>query len=176
MQAAALRMTRLGYAATTLDDVADDAGVTKGALYHYFSSKEDLVVAVIARMKTISPGKDAAARSPKQRLAAAAKSAAAGIMSREDEALNHDLYGLAMRNADIRKALGDRTRATLEEIVDDQGLSLDFIIAASALVEGLTVKRMLLPDLVSEELLGRALTALATMLEPPETNRSRPAG
>jgi TetR/AcrR family transcriptional regulator len=32
-----------GYRATRLEDVADAAGVTKGAIYHYFHSKEDLL-------------------------------------------------------------------------------------------------------------------------------------
>ena len=31
-----------GYAATSLDDVAAQAGVTKGALYHHFGSKSSL--------------------------------------------------------------------------------------------------------------------------------------
>lgn len=36
-----------GYAATRLDDVAKQAGVSKGTLYLYFSSKEELFKAVI---------------------------------------------------------------------------------------------------------------------------------
>ena len=32
-----------GYRATRLEEVADAAGVTKGAIYHYFDSKEDLL-------------------------------------------------------------------------------------------------------------------------------------
>jgi TetR/AcrR family transcriptional repressor of nem operon len=34
-----------GYAATTVDEVCVAAGVTKGAFFHHFSSKEDLAVA-----------------------------------------------------------------------------------------------------------------------------------
>jgi len=36
-----------GFAATRLDDVAKAAGVSKGTLYLYFSSKEDLFKAVV---------------------------------------------------------------------------------------------------------------------------------
>ena len=36
-----------GYAATRLDDVAAQAGVSKGTLYLYFSSKEELFKSVI---------------------------------------------------------------------------------------------------------------------------------
>src|SRR5919197_343150 len=38
-----------GYNATLLDDVVERAGVTKGALYHHFSSKADLFEAVFDR-------------------------------------------------------------------------------------------------------------------------------
>lgn len=34
-----------GYAATTVEDLCTAAGVTKGAFFHYFKSKEDLAVA-----------------------------------------------------------------------------------------------------------------------------------
>src|SRR6267378_255388 len=40
--------SRHGYAATSLDDVCARAGVTKGALYHHFQNKEDLLRAVYA--------------------------------------------------------------------------------------------------------------------------------
>ena len=38
-----------GYAATSLDAIATEAGVTKGALYHHFDGKEELFAAVHAR-------------------------------------------------------------------------------------------------------------------------------
>jgi AcrR family transcriptional regulator len=38
-----------GFAATSLDEVVADAGVTKGALYHHFQSKRDLFRAVFDR-------------------------------------------------------------------------------------------------------------------------------
>ena len=43
------RFARDGYAATSLDAIASDAGVTKGALYHHFDGKEELFAAVHAR-------------------------------------------------------------------------------------------------------------------------------
>ena len=46
--AAALELfTERGYAATRLDDVARRAGVSKGTVYLYYSSKEELFKAVI---------------------------------------------------------------------------------------------------------------------------------
>lgn len=46
---AALRVfAARGYAATRLEDVAAAAGVTKGTIYYYFKSKEDLLVQLVA--------------------------------------------------------------------------------------------------------------------------------
>ncbi len=43
---AALRVIRTkGYAATSVDELCETAGVTKGAFFHHFKSKEDLAVA-----------------------------------------------------------------------------------------------------------------------------------
>lgn len=40
-----------GYKATSLDAIAAEAGVTKGALYHHFSGKDDLFKAVYETVK-----------------------------------------------------------------------------------------------------------------------------
>lgn len=46
MSAALTCFARSGYQSTTNQDVATMAGVTTGALYHYFDSKEDLYIEV----------------------------------------------------------------------------------------------------------------------------------
>jgi AcrR family transcriptional regulator len=43
-----------GFAATSLDQVAKRARVTKGAIYHHFASKRDLFMAVIERQQQLS--------------------------------------------------------------------------------------------------------------------------
>ena len=40
-----------GYAATSVDEVVRDAGVTKGALYHHFKDKDQLFRAVVEEVK-----------------------------------------------------------------------------------------------------------------------------
>lgn len=41
------RFATAGYRDTTVDDVCDQAGVSKGAFYGYFSSKQDLLLALL---------------------------------------------------------------------------------------------------------------------------------
>lgn len=48
LDAAAARLVSQGYAATTLRQVAADAGIKAGSIYHYFPSKEALFTAVLA--------------------------------------------------------------------------------------------------------------------------------
>ena len=43
-----------GYAATSVDDICRAAGVTKGAFFHYFESKEDLAVAAAAHFNAMA--------------------------------------------------------------------------------------------------------------------------
>src|SRR6195952_3331686 len=41
-------MSERGYAATSVQEIADRVGVLKGSLYHYFSSKEELLFRVLS--------------------------------------------------------------------------------------------------------------------------------
>jgi AcrR family transcriptional regulator len=47
LEAAARGLSRYGYANLVLEDVAREAGYTRGALYHQFKDKDDLALAVL---------------------------------------------------------------------------------------------------------------------------------
>jgi AcrR family transcriptional regulator len=47
LEAAFLEFSRNGYAATTLDQIAERAGVTKGTIYVYFDNKEHLFISMV---------------------------------------------------------------------------------------------------------------------------------
>ena len=57
LDAAEHLMLRQGYAATSMGAICAEVGVTKGALFHHFASKEDLARAALARWidKTLAP-------------------------------------------------------------------------------------------------------------------------
>ncbi|SON54507.1 Transcriptional regulator AcuR [Hartmannibacter diazotrophicus] len=48
LDAALMVIRTKGYSATTVDDLCAEAGVTKGAFFHHFRTKEDLAVAAAA--------------------------------------------------------------------------------------------------------------------------------
>src|SRR5438477_9560713 len=47
LESAARGLSRYGYGNLVLEEVARDAGYTRGALYHQFRDKEDLALAVL---------------------------------------------------------------------------------------------------------------------------------
>ena len=51
MMAALELFYKKGYENTTINDITDELGVSKGAFYHYFESKEDVIVAIAKEFK-----------------------------------------------------------------------------------------------------------------------------
>jgi AcrR family transcriptional regulator len=49
LQAACRIFARLGYSATNVEEIANEAGMAKGTVYLYFKSKEEIFAAVLAR-------------------------------------------------------------------------------------------------------------------------------
>jgi AcrR family transcriptional regulator len=56
MEAAGRLFGERGYAATTLDEIAAAAGVTKPVLYRHFASKKELYIALLERHREDLPG------------------------------------------------------------------------------------------------------------------------
>ncbi len=47
LMAAVKVLTSKGYYSSTMDDIVDESKMSKGAIYHYYSSKKDVYLAVI---------------------------------------------------------------------------------------------------------------------------------
>jgi len=52
VEAGARQFSLHGFFATGLNDILDDASISKGAFYHHFKSKEDLAIAVLEKVQT----------------------------------------------------------------------------------------------------------------------------
>jgi len=57
LDAALAVFSQRGFRNTRLDDVAEAAGVTKGAIYHYFDTKEELLLNVIEHYQSLAFGR-----------------------------------------------------------------------------------------------------------------------
>src|SRR5437763_17160396 len=56
LNAALHSIRQKGYAATTVDDICREAGVTKGSFFHHFKSKDDLALAAIEYWEQMTGG------------------------------------------------------------------------------------------------------------------------
>jgi AcrR family transcriptional regulator len=54
LEAAFLEFSRNGYATTTLDAIAERAGVTKGTIYVYFENKEHLFISMVRELMKVT--------------------------------------------------------------------------------------------------------------------------
>jgi AcrR family transcriptional regulator len=66
LAAARASFGKKGYALTSVDEIAAEARVTKGAVYHHFAGKEALFRAVHAEVEAEAQARAAAARDPKE--------------------------------------------------------------------------------------------------------------
>jgi AcrR family transcriptional regulator len=57
LEAALEAFAQKGYRNTRLDEIAEAAGVTKGTIYHYFDTKEALLLGVIEHFQTLAFGR-----------------------------------------------------------------------------------------------------------------------
>jgi AcrR family transcriptional regulator len=57
LEAALQVFARNGYRNTRLEEVAEAAGVTKGTIYHYFDTKEELLLSVVEHYQTLAFGR-----------------------------------------------------------------------------------------------------------------------
>jgi len=176
--AAAAVFARRGYVAASLDEVAEEAGLTKGAVYSNFDSKEDLFQAVIEDrltepMKDIADVIDTSIGTTEEQAQAGAR-AFAGVIEQEQE-----LFLLAVemnihvaRHPELRKAVAERYRQQTAEVAriitehaDASGDALSLpaeqmAVAVSALSQGIALHALVDPEAVPDDLLGRVYALL----------------
>ena len=129
IQRAALRaFARKGYRNTVVEDVAQEAGVSKGTIYTYFDRKEELLGAVFHDLVAEFEGRERAIlesdRPPLEKIRAMLHEFVDVVGSQEGFAnVMLDIWGASMRDADRFgidfSALYARSRALLRELLEE---------------------------------------------------------
>lgn len=128
MEAATAVLGRQGYAATSLKDVAEEAGIAPGLLHYYFSTKEELLLEVVARIDAeVSADWQAAVAEhddPLRRIAAAIDQAIATCRDkREQFRLIFELFSVSLENSNVRA----RCQRLLDNFMADIRREIDVI-------------------------------------------------
>jgi AcrR family transcriptional regulator len=173
---AALRVfARRGYSQAGVDEVAAEAGYSKGALYWHFSGKEELLTALLEE-RVDAPMRDRfallASAPPERDMAVEATSAFAEQLGEEREAmlLEREYWSLAIRDPELRAHYAARQRelrgalaAALEARARHLGTprlempAEDVARIVMSIIGGLAVDELIEPGSVDPDLLGEAL-------------------
>lgn len=135
-------MVRRGYRNMTIDQIAETSGYTKGAIYHYFASKEELLMAVLEMVEqdviTVEAPEPAGDGGATARLVRFLHAQGARAGERADSflflvTLAADLSNLGEPVGNKVDAIFDRLGGVLERIVLDGQQSGQFSRRVSAL-------------------------------------------
>ena len=124
MDAAMRVFARLGVHQARMDDVAREARLSKGALYWYFRSKEDLLKAILARMfepdlQLMEELVRQRERSAVERLETLARKALDSLpQMRVTQALLYEFYALAARTGPLQVLIRDYYRRYYELLTE----------------------------------------------------------
>jgi AcrR family transcriptional regulator len=115
--------TRKGFQAASLEEIADAAGFTKGAIYSNFGSKEELLHAVIGHVKDrglagIADALDSEGMTDPQHGAVAAARPWEKLLGRSDDllALSLELRLYAIRNPEVRERVAELEREVSDHL------------------------------------------------------------
>jgi AcrR family transcriptional regulator len=171
LDAASLVIRQKGFYRTTLEDVAKQAGMTRGAIYGNFRSREDLFLSVLdTRWRPIAPIKECVTL--REHLRAVGEAVVAAVPARRAQALGAlslQIYALtheatrarvAELNAEIYRRAGQR----LDGLLPASELPMpaeQFVLVLHALTDGLLSLRLVQPELISDDLIVRAFEVMA---------------
>jgi AcrR family transcriptional regulator len=166
-----------GYAATSLEQIAEAAEVTKGAIYGHFSSKEDLLLSAIEAGRDTTPDYvtmlNDELRPVRERLAEFGRAVAAEDPDDAAElAMFLEFFAALLRAPDALQRYSSGLERRLQELADadsDQPSAGNTTVQAwaigHALVVGLQIYQHLAPGLVTPEVFERAVGLLAYLYQ-----------
>jgi AcrR family transcriptional regulator len=178
LRAANRLFLRDGFVATSLGAIAEEADLTKGAVYSNFESKEELFLAMLQQAdeggRWYAPAEVDAApgRAPRERAAAFGRSAAAVRPSRRHVALFLEMNAFALRSERTRRWVADYNRRFFDELGrklrDALGAPLADPVELGLVAQSLWVGLMMhgaYDGELDEEIFERAYEALAAAAE-----------
>jgi AcrR family transcriptional regulator len=164
-----------GYAATSLEQIAEAAEVTKGAIYGHFASKEDLMLSALeaAPAPDYSATLNDQSRPPHERLAAFSRAVAADEPGDTEElAVYLEFYAALLRSPDALQRYSTRLEGRLRGLADADGsepspagTAVQAWAIGQAMLAGLQIYRRLAPGLVTPEVFERAFGLLTSLYE-----------
>lgn len=176
-----------GYAATSLEQIAEAAGVTKGAIYGHFASKEDLMLNALeaAPAPGYSSTLDDESRPLRDRLAAYGRAVAVEAPGDTEElAVYLEFFAALLRSPDALQRYSSSRERRLQDLAgasptpapDDQPAEVTPVQAwtiGQALLVGLQIYKRLAPDLVTPALFEQAFALLAPLRPDDRTPKGR---
>lgn len=166
-----------GYAATSLEQIAEAAEVTKGAIYGHFASKEDLLLSAIEAGRATTPGYVAKlndrSRPVRERLAEFSRAVSVDDPGDVAElAVFLEFFAALLRTPDALQRYSSGLERQLREIADTDS---DELVPGTtpvqawaiglALVAGLQIYQRMAPGLVTPEVIERALGLMAGLYQ-----------
>lgn len=157
IQAAIESFSQSGYDRTTMHDIAKRLGLSKGTLYLYFRSKEDLFIAICERNILRSDEEDAEFFVKKENVASDAEQIYDNIRRREqgNDRVMLEMVAESARNPKLKRSMyelhvriHDHVMRSIKAKIDAGFIRKDvdapsLAIALVALYDGLAINRML---------------------------------
>jgi AcrR family transcriptional regulator len=176
---------REGFAKTRMDDVAAEAGLSKGLLYWYFKSKEEIIIAIanllfgaeLSKLQKLMPDGKSARACLENFLEIYVVDLRAMLKMTP---IIYEFYALAFRNQMVRRVMQEylhRFVAILEPVVQRGMDNGEFIpgntqpiaVAIGAIIEGTLLLWAYDPDLVqAEDQLRAGMALLLKGMETPK--------
>lgn len=183
LEAAARVYARRGFAGATLEEVAAEAGFTKGAVYAHFGSKENLLLALVEEHLAAQAAEQMALfdrdRATWERPLAGSEHWMQRVQENPERFLLFvELWTVAQRDERLRRRLTDglaAMHATLARFCAESSADAGFDVPDAVsgqfanvmlgLSLGLPLLKLLAPESVSNELLGTTLSVLIRATE-----------
>lgn len=170
-----------GYAATSLEQIAEAASVTKGAIYGHFESKEDLLLSAVEDAPSPDYGTllDDRAGSLRERLERYGRAMAVDpeVLDARGFAVSLEFLAALLRNDVELSRYADDVRRRLAAVAEEDsdvplgGVSpLQVWALGHALFVGLQLFRLVVPDVVTPDVCARAFALLAGLYPAPASD------